>query len=99
MEVLAMTLTVWRRLWAGPKDGASVPFPADEPYLPVSRDGRKDDCDLYRVGSYLGDWSGELVGHYHVNEATGRAEFMELSPQVRGLYTRFDPQADGEDGG
>ena len=96
-------VTIWRKLWAGPKCGASVPFPPGEPFLPVSRDGRKDDCDLYRVGAYLHDWTGELVGHYHFREDTGRAEFMELSPQVRGLYTRWN-QADGggyegEDGG
>lgn len=91
-------LTVWRKLWGGPKCGSSVPFPPNEPYLPVSRDSRRDDCDLYRVGEYLHDWSGELVGHYFYNDATGRAEFMDLPEKVKGLYTRYDPQADGEDG-
>lgn len=91
------SLTVWRKCFGGPKCGSSVPFPPDEPYLPVSRDSRRDDCDLYRVGSHLGDWSGELVGHYWFSEESGRAEFLELAPQVRGLYTRF--QADGDDDG
>lgn len=93
-----MALTIWKRLWGGPCDGRSFPFTEAEPFLPVSRDRLDAPCKDYRVGTALHDWWGELVGHYHISEYSGRAEFLDLPPKVKGLYTRWDPQADGEDG-
>lgn len=90
-----MGLTVWVRCFGGPKCGVSIEFPPDEPYLPVSCRRRSDHVDLWRVGRSLGDWDGELIGHYWISTHSGRAEFLELPHKVKGLYTRWN-QADGE---
>jgi hypothetical protein len=85
----------WYSLWGGPCCGRIVELTEKEPYLPVSFLDRKDDVLLWRVGKFLGDWEGELAGHYYLAD-TGRAEFMPLPDSVRGLYTKYS-QADGED--
>lgn len=99
LPVRPVALMAWRVLFGGPKCGATVPFPDDEPFLPVSRDSRKDDVDLYRIGQSLHDWTGELVGHYWLSDKTDRTEFLPLPDSVRGLYTKFrhTDQADGDE--
>lgn len=94
----AVALTVWRTCFGGPCCGRSFEFTESEPFLPVSRDSRKQDVLLYRVGLTLHDWTGELLGHYHHNPVTDRAEFLPVPDRVRDYYIERW-QADGEDDG
>lgn len=94
-----MGLTVLRTAWGGPKCGEKIACPAGEEYLPVSRRSLDDPPEKHRVGRSLLDWSGTLVGHYRVDPVGGPACFLDLPPSAKGIYTKLDPQADGEDGG
>ena len=100
-----MALTVWKRCFGGPCCGRSFPFSPDEPFLPVSYDYPRQDVLEWRVGKALHDWEGTLAGHYYLDidkyDGIERAKFLPLPESVKGLYTRYNPQADGDedDGG
>lgn len=56
---------------------------------------RSDKVALWYIGERMGDFIGDLVGHYKYCDDTGLAVWIELPPGYGGAFTRW--QADGED--